>query len=129
MPRAVYTRAAIGVAVLSLQALAIGQQHFGPTRYFAWAPNDYIVQYEIKVNVGGQDLTSTQIGNRYRHLYNPSTSSAGKLALTGVFESPPQHLIDELRQYEETYGRSDHAQVTLTYNLDGRAAETWKYPS
>lgn len=127
MSRSALLRVAIAVAVLSLQAFAIVQQHLGPTRYFAWAPNDYIVEYSISVNVHGHDLTGTEIASRYRYLYGTSSASAGAPELTGTFEFPPRQLIDELRQYEQTYGRADGARVVLTYTLNGSAPQTWTY--
>lgn len=127
MPRLLNLRVVLAAAFLSLQGLAIVQQHLGPTRYFAWAPNDYIVQYEIRVDMGDRFLTGAQISARYRQLYGTSAGSSGALALSGVYEAPPQQLIDELQQYERTYGRSDHARVTLIYTQDGNRPQTWTY--
>ena len=129
MPRAARVSAVIGVVVLFFQLFAIAQQHFGPTRYFAWAPNDYIVQYRIQVTVADRELTAAEIRDRYRYLYATSPGSGDENVLAGTFESPPQQLIDELKQYEETYGRGQHASLTLTYVLDGRAPQKWTYSS
>lgn len=85
----------------------------GSRRYFAWAPNDYAVVYTVSARVGRHTLTPSQIQQRYH------------LAARGLFEDPPQRLIDFLNHYEETYGVGDHAQVRLVYSLDGHPQRTW----
>jgi hypothetical protein len=129
MSRGARLGAVIAVLVLFLQAAAIAQQHLGPTRYFAWAPNDYIVQYQIRVNVADHDLTAAEIRDRYRYLYATASGPADAKVLSGTFEFPPEQLIDELRQYEETFGRGQHATVKLSYSLNGRPMQLWTYSS
>ena len=123
-------RSRIGWALLLAQLLWVVWVHFGPPpggqswatralqgcsaepsscrRYFAWAPNDYIVDYTIEVTVDGRRLASGEVAARYRY------------AQTGIYEAPVQQLIDTLRRYEQTYGRHDRARVILRYSINGR---------
>jgi hypothetical protein len=117
----------IGVAFLLFQVGAIATQHLGTTRYFAWAPNDYVVQYELRVRTDGRALTTGEIMARYRRLYGTSAGDPTAMSVSGIYENPPQQLIDSIQQYETTYGRNDHAEVTLTYRIDTHAPVVWKW--
>jgi hypothetical protein len=105
----------VGVAVLACQLALVAYEHLGPTRYFAWAPNDYVVQYQLTVTVGGRPLSPAVVRSRYH------------LAPHGIFYFPAQHIIDDVQQYERTYGRHDRVLVTLTYRLNGHAQKTWRW--
>ena len=109
-------RTKIGVLFLLLQLGCVVYAHFGPSRYFAWAPNDYIVEFNLQVVVNGRVLSSDESSARYR------------LPGNGVYEFPAQHIIDAIQQYEQTYGREDHAQVLLTYRLNGGDKRQWRWP-
>lgn len=74
-----------------------------------------MVSYRIRVEMNGRTLTSQEVEHRY------------KLSGTGVYQNIATHLIDELRQYETTYGRHDNARVVLTYSTNGRREEEWKW--
>jgi hypothetical protein len=110
-------RAAVGagLAVLACQLALVAYEHLGPTRYFAWAPNDYVVQYRIAAVVDGRNLSPAQVRHRYH------------LSPHGIYYFPAQHIIDDLQQYERTYGRHDRVLVTLTYRLNGHARKTWRW--
>jgi hypothetical protein len=45
-----------------------------------------------------------------------------------VFENVAQHVIDIVQQYEQTYGRNDHARVILTYRTNGHENKEWRWP-
>jgi hypothetical protein len=47
------TALAVGAAVLAVQVALVGDEHPGPTRYVAWAPNDYVVQYRSEATPRG----------------------------------------------------------------------------
>ena len=51
--------------LLAGQCLIAVWQHLGDTRYFAWAPNDYIMVYEPRVIVGGRKLSDAEVKERY----------------------------------------------------------------
>ena len=112
MPRAAL---AIGVAVLAVQVALVVYEHLGPTRYFAWAPNDYVVQYRLAATVDGRQLSASGVRSRYR------------LAPRGIWYFPAQHIIDDVQQYERTYGSGDRVRVTLRYRLNGHSQKTWRW--
>jgi hypothetical protein len=109
-------RSRLGILLLVAQLVWVIYAHFFSWRYFAWAPNDYLVQYTIDVTVDGQPLSAQDIGARYREDQH------------GRYEAPARHLIDQIRQYEQTYGRSDRAEVVLRYRLNSGEEQIWKWP-
>jgi hypothetical protein len=109
-------RSLIGIVFLLAQLFSIVYVQFGPARYFCWAPNDYMVSYDLRVKINNRILTPQEVERRYR------------LPQTGVYQNIATHLIDHLRQYETTYGRKDHSQVTMTYSTNGRQQEEWTWP-
>lgn len=119
----------VGVLLLLVQLFAVVYEHTGPTRYFAWAPNDYAVEYHLQVRIHGSTLTPAEIAARYRlpqrSVADTFTPHTGFLSL---YEAPVQQLIDTLRQREQTYGKRDGAQVLLRYRVDGRAYQEWQWP-
>ncbi len=110
-------------------------QHVGDTRYFAWAPNDYLVTYDLRVDVGGRSLSPEEIHHRYRldltERLSESTKAKSGFAKAEryVFEDAPAELTDRIRWYEEKNGKSDSAHVRLVYQLDGGKEKTWLWPS
>jgi hypothetical protein len=106
---------AAGVAVLAVQVALVAYEHLGPTRYFAWAPNDYVVQYRLAATVDGRRLSPVAVRRRYH------------LAPHGVWYFPAQHIIDDVQQYERTYGSPDRVRVTLVYRLNGHGQKTWRW--
>ncbi len=121
--------------LLAGQCLIAVWQHLGDTRYFAWAPNDYIMVYEPRVIVGGRKLSDAEVKERY--LVSPygipiARSDLRRLNLSPslryIWEDPPRHLLDRIRWYEETLGRGDHARVTVDYQLNGDGQRQWRWP-
>lgn len=108
-------RTKIGVLFLLLQLGCVVYAHFGPSRYFAWAPNDYLVEFNLQVVVNGRTLSPEEAAGRYR------------LPENGVYEFPAQHIIDAIRQYEQTYGRNEDARILLTYRLNGGDERQWRW--
>jgi hypothetical protein len=106
---------AIGTAVLAVQVGLVAYEHLGPTRYFAWAPNDSVVQYRLTATVDGHRLSAAGVRGRYH------------LAPHGIWYFPAQHLVDDVQQYERTYGSRDRVRVTLTYRLNGHAQQAWRW--
>lgn len=105
----------VGVAILLAQLGNVVYAHVaGSRRYFAWAPNDYAVIYTIATRVGAHQLTPAQVKERY------------EIKAHGLWEDPPQRLIDYLNRYEKTYGANEHAHVVLHYSLDGHPEQTWR---
>ena len=89
---------------------------FVSSRYFCWAPNDCIVEYGLQVTVGGRALAPEESFQRY-HLPKDG------------YQSPVQHIIDMIQQYEQTYGKNDHAGVLMKYRVNGREEKEWRWPA
>lgn len=107
----------IGIVFLSLQLGMVLYARFVPMRYFCWAPNDYMVEYTLEVTIDGRTLPPLESRQRYR------------LSDQGVYENTVTHLIGIVRQYEQTYGRRDHAQVVIRYRVNGRQEKAWRWPT
>jgi hypothetical protein len=105
-----------GFAILLFQAVMIGHARFTPARYFCWAPLDIQTEYRLEVSLDGKPLSAAGIERRYRR---PNI---------GVDSRSIQHLKDIVEQYERTYGSRDHAQVAMTYRVNGKEEQKWIYP-
>lgn len=112
-----YLRIIIGGGILLFQIVMIGYARFVPSRYFCWAPYDTQTEYRLDVSAGGRELTPAEIRKRYRR------------PKRGVDNRSPKHVMDIIQQYEETYGRNDHAQVSMKYRVNGKAEQEWRYPA
>jgi hypothetical protein len=127
-------RLVLAVALLLAQCGIAFWQHLGDTRYFAWAPNDYAVTYDLDVSVDGRRLTREQIADRYRLDLSDRLDREEKRELDlsprqhFLWEDPPQHLVDRIDRYEETYG-SGTADVTLSYQVDGQEKRVRRWPN
>lgn len=110
------TRTLAAVVLLAFQLVMIGYARFVPSRYFCWAPMDSQNLYSIAVVIDGRELEPDEILARYR-----------QPAEGGNWQAI-QHALDKVRQYEETYGRDDGAEVVVTYTVNGHPEETWHWP-
>jgi hypothetical protein len=105
------------IAILLVAQLAgIIRARFRDETWFAWAPNDQIVEYELAVAISGRSLTEDEIASRYQ------------IDARGVYQQSAANLISIVGQYEASHGARDHAVVRLTYRVDGGARETWDHP-
>ncbi len=133
----------IGVALLVAQLVSVGYAHFGPApagqswlsktvngcsaqpvdcrRYFAWAPNDYLVEYQLAVQVGDQTLSPADARGRYGL---PPNEDAG----TSTWQDPPQRLIDTIEQYERDADGASASRVVLSYQVNGGPQQVWQWP-
>jgi hypothetical protein len=127
-------RTTIAVLLLVAQGGVAIWQHERGTRYFAWAPNDYFVTYDLHVRVGDRALTPPEVAGRYRldltDFLSPTTRSELGLAQDEryVWEDPPRHLTDRIERYEESYGTGHPVRVKLDYQLDAGKLQTWRWP-
>lgn len=112
-------RVTLGLLLVSVQLGVVLATHLPPTccasRYFAWAPNDYSVDYFISATVNGRRLNRREIWTRYR------------VSQRGFYEDPPERLIRYLRRYELTYGRHDRTSLSVRYQLNGRPPVVWTW--
>jgi hypothetical protein len=110
-------RMIIGASILLFQLVMIGYARFVPSRYFCWAPFDIQTDYRIDARIGDHKLTPAEIRRRYRR------------PRQGTDNRSPQHVMDIIEQYEETYGSKDHAQVVMRYRVNGKSEQEWRYPA
>jgi len=110
------TRTLAAIALLAFRVAMIGYARFVPSRYFCWAPMDSQNLYSIAVVIDGRELGPEEIERRYR-----------QPAQGGNWQAI-QHALDKVRQYEETYGQDDDAEVVVTYTVNGHPEETWTWP-
>lgn len=121
-------------ALLALQCGVGVWQHLGSTRYFAWAPNDYLMTYNLEATVQGHALTPAQIGKRYRLSLADLVSTRAQTelglapALRSVWEDPPAEVKRRIRRVEETYPPPERAEVRLDYQLDAGPLQHWRWP-
>jgi hypothetical protein len=108
-------RAAIAIAILLFQVGAIIYARFYPTRFFSSAPNDAITKFKVQVISHDRKLTEEEIQKRYRFFKY------------GFDDRSPAHIFDIISQYETTYGKNEHAKVTVTYSENGKAQQSWEY--
>jgi hypothetical protein len=109
-------RRLIGILFLFLQLSSFVYARFVPSRWLAWAPNDYAVDYSLRVQVRERVLSKFETEERYG------------LPAKSLYENPPQNIMDIVRQYEQTYGRKDHAGAVLQYRLNGGPPQQWRWP-
>jgi hypothetical protein len=109
-------RTAIGAALLAFQVFMIGYARFVPSRYFCWAPYDIQTEYKLEATVNGKRLNGKQIQARY---HRPKQ---------GADNRSPQHVIDMLQGYEESYGRGDRTEIVMKYRVNGKEEQEWRWP-
>ena len=109
-------RTSLGLALLLFQVVMIINARFVPSRYFCWAPMDSQNLFEVDVIIDGRALTEEEILGRYRQPKKGGNWQA------------IQHVKDKIQQYEQTYGRDDHAEITLRYTVNGGREQIWRWP-
>lgn len=104
-----------GIIFLALQIFSIVYARFIPERFFCWAPYDIHTKYSIHVQIDGNDLTNNEIKMRYRyhsHGWEPRS----------IF-----NVISLVKQYENTYGSDEGADVSIYYSINGKPEQIWKH--
>ena len=99
-------RVTVGLGLVLTQLILVLAAHLSTCcqeRYFAWAPNDYSIDYRINATVNGRALTSAEVLDRYR------------LPQVGFYEDPLERLADVLRRRELAYGGNDRVDIVLEY--------------
>ncbi|MBR9914925.1 MAG: DUF3421 domain-containing protein [Algicola sp.] len=105
----------IGVCFLLLQIGGIVYARFVPERFFCWAPYDSHTKFEVLVTINGRTLSSEEASDRYHY------------KMKGWEQRSIHNIISLIRQYERSYGKNDHAEVTLIYATNGHPEQTWIY--
>lgn len=137
--RAPSLRLILCLGILVAQFAIAALYHLGERRYFAWAPNDYVVTYELQVTLGGRLLTPDEVNARYRlgldlaPLDRLTPEVRSRLGISQgaryMWEDPAQHLIDRIQLYEQTYGSVNPARVRLVYQVANGELQEWRWPT
>lgn len=109
-------RTSLAILFLLFQVAMIAYARFDPGRYYSWAPHDEQAEYRIEVEIDGRPLSAVEVAERYRDPWQ------------GVNPRAIEHVLRFVRQYEETYGRSDGARVTVYYTINGGPERGWRWP-
>lgn len=109
-------RTIAAVLFLAFQLGMIVYARFDAGRYYCWAPHDEHARYEIQIEIDGDSLEPSEIQERYR------------IRARSVDPRAIEHIQRIVRHYEQLHGIDDHAQVTVTYEINGGASQTWSWP-
>lgn len=109
-------RHVFGILFLAIQVGSIIYARFIPERFFCWAPYDIHAKYNIAVEIDGKSLSDAEVKARYH--YNT----------TGWEQRAMENIFSYIEGYETTYGKNDHAKVTVTYEHNGKPQQTWTHP-
>ena len=110
------TRNTFGILFLCLQLAAVLAARFIPERFFCWAPYDEHSLLQTEVSILGKPLSPQEVADRYRYRMN------------GWEPRSIHNVFNLVRQYEQTYGRTDSALITIRYQTNGHPAKIWTYP-
>jgi hypothetical protein len=112
-----YWRTLIGSAFLLAQLTLVLWTRMQPVSFPTWAPNDYFLQFRIGVKDGKRALSDAEIYGRYH------------LRASGLIECSPAFLLGIVESRERELSVNDPRAVTVTYQLNGHAPETWRWPA
>lgn len=85
-----------------------------PQRYFCCAPYNSVGRCVIQAIINGQELDEQGIRHRYHMRMN-------------VPNAHIPHVFDTIVWYEKSYGRSDQAQITIKYSINGGNEKVWHW--
>lgn len=108
-------RGFIGLLFLCLQLGSIAYARFIPERFFCWAPYDEHTKFEVTVTIDGETLSAEATEDRYKY------------KMRGWEQRSIHNIISLISQYERTYGKDDHAEVTMIYSRNGHPEQEWRY--
>ena len=104
------------IVFFGLQLLGIGYARIEPTKFFCWAPYDQISEYQITVQLNDRVLTDREVRRRYR------------INANGFQSRSIDNVLSIIRKYERTYGKADHAIVSVNYVINQYRSGTWSWP-
>ncbi|WP_298904401.1 hypothetical protein [uncultured Psychroserpens sp.] len=109
------TRFYFGILFLLLQVGAVVHARFIPERFFCWAPYDSHTKFETFVTINGKTLSQQEAEARYRY------------KMKGWEQRSIDNIFSLISQYEDTYGKTDNAQVIVKYSTNGHDEKEWIY--
>ncbi|WP_299271790.1 hypothetical protein [uncultured Psychroserpens sp.] len=109
------TRFYFGILFLLLQVGAVVHARFIPERFFCWAPYDSHTKFETFVTINGKTLSQQEAEARYKY------------KMKGWEQRSIDNIFSLISQYEDTYGKTDNAQVIVKYSTNGHEEQEWIY--
>jgi hypothetical protein len=109
-------RNVLALLFVALQALLVARARFVEDSFFSWAPHDRHVLYRIEYRVGGVGPPGDGAARRYG------------LPAEGWNSHAEGDLFWVIRTREERLPAAARAEVTVTYRVNGRDWQTWRYP-
>jgi len=119
LSRDLYRKRALALMVtlfFSVQLLGVIVGRFDEAKFFSWAPYDQISYYEIEALRQGQNLSSETIRDRYH------------ISPKGRENRSIHNIISIVRQYENSYGKGENVNITISYTINGHHSGTWTWP-
>ena len=104
----------LAALLVSAQLAGIVEGRFSRESFWSWAPHDTIIQYRLRVEKDGRQLTPRETFERYG------------LRSGGRRYEPAEDLIAVLRIRDERE-RSSDMRVTATISTDGGPFRTWRW--
>ncbi len=105
---------AIMAIVLALQLLFIARVPFTGQRYFAWAPHDVRVDFEVAASHRGRLVAPHEIVTRYH--------------LPAIEWHALDHIFAVIETAELRLPEPDRWQVTVRFRRNLSPPRTWQYP-
>ena len=115
-----------GGSLLIAQLALIIYARFDVAKYYCWAPHDQQCVFHLSVIIDEQPLLNEQINKRY-HFNTWRYWDDGAYEWVNLESRSIKNVESIIRQYEKTYGKDDHAKVTLSYRVNGGQEETWQW--
>ncbi len=104
----------IGLAFITLQIASVLYSQFIPERFFCWSPYDNHSNYKIEVELNNIELSENEIKSRYHY------------KAFGWEARSMYNIFSIIQQYENTYGKDDHAKINVEYSINGKEPKVWK---
>ena len=103
----------LGIIFLIIQVLSVIYARVIPERFFCWAPYDEHTYYEVFVKIGGAELSTSEIENRYHY------------KSIGWEPRSIYNVFNIISQYESSYGVKENSTVYVKYSINGNREKTW----
>ena len=100
------------IGLLITQVVAVVRAFFVKDRYFAWAPYDEIVEFEIRAWTGGRELSTSEI---WRLFHLPEYGRENRCA---------QHLFDQILS-SQTGCSGSPVRIEMLYAINGKRPALW----
>ena len=113
LTKAIKISTIIGISFLLVQLFFVIYARFIPERFFCWAPFDEHSYYNIDVEIEGKSLSANEINARYKYRSE------------GWETRSMDNIFSLVKQYEDTYGKYDNADVKIIFTTNGHNESQW----